>query len=106
MVKIPSDWLREQGVVFTEEQTQSGEKVLHLNREGGHSHRRVVHTADATGKAVSLSLIERAQEHPNIELLENHNVVELITVPTADHTGNQVVGAYVLDTRKHQVQND
>ena len=96
--KSSIEWLREQGVVFTEEQNQSGEKILHLNREGGHSHRRVVHTADATGKAVSLSLIERAQEHPNIELFEHHNVVELITVPTADHTGKQVVGAYVLDT--------
>jgi len=102
--KSSIDWLREQGVVFTEEQNQSGEIKLHLNREGGHSHRRVVHTADATGKAVSLSLIERAQEHPNIELLENHNVVELITVPTDDHTGKQVVGAYVLDTIEHQVK--
>jgi L-aspartate oxidase len=98
------NWLREQGVIFTEEKTLSGEIILHLNREGGHSHRRVVHTADATGKAVSLSLIERAQEHPNIELLENHNVVELITVPTADHTGKQVVGVYVLDTIEHQVK--
>ena len=102
--KSSIDWLREQGVVFTEEKTQSGEKILHLNREGGHSHRRVVHTADATGKAVSLSLIERAQEHPNIELLEHHNVVELIIIPTPDHTGKQVVGAYVLDTIEHQVK--
>ncbi len=102
--KSSIDWLREQGVVFTEEQDQSGEIKLHLNREGGHSHRRVVHSADATGKAVSLSLIERAQEHPNIELFEHHNVVELITAPTEDHTGKQVVGAYVLDTRKNQVK--
>ena len=98
------NWLREQGVVFTEEQNQLGEKILHLNREGGHSHRRVVHSADATGKAVSLSLIERAQEHPNIELLEHHNVVELITVPASDDTGKQVVGAYVLDSNENQVQ--
>jgi len=102
--KSSIDWLREQGVVFTEEQDQSGEIKLHLNREGGHSHRRVVHSADATGKAVSLSLIERAQEHPNIELFEHHNVVELITAPTEDHTAKQVVGAYVLDTRKNKVK--
>ena len=102
--KSSINWLREQGVAFTEEKNQSGEKILHLNREGGHSHRRVVHTADATGKAVSLSLIERAREHSNIELLEHHNVVELITVPTADHTGKQVVGAYVLDTQKNKVK--
>ena len=95
------EWLRSQGVVFTEEQNHSGEVQLHLNREGGHSHRRVVHSADATGKAVSLSLIERAQEHPNIELLEHHSVIELITAPTAD---KKVVGAYVLDTQKNQVK--
>ncbi|MDD1624057.1 MAG: L-aspartate oxidase [Methylococcaceae bacterium] len=102
--KSSIDWLREQGVVFTEEQNQSGEIKLHLNREGGHSHRRVVHSADATGKAVSLSLIERAQEHHNIELFEHHNVVELITAPRSDHADKQVLGAYVLDTKKQQVK--
>ncbi len=99
------DWLRQQGVAFTEELTQSGETKLHLNREGGHSHRRVVHTADATGKAVSLSLIERTQEHANIDLFEHHNVVDLITSPSAGPaSGRRVIGAYVLDTRKHRVK--
>jgi len=55
------EWLRKQGVHFTEEHTAGGGKQLHLNREGGHSHRRIVHTDDATGKAVSLSLIDRAR---------------------------------------------
>ena len=98
------EWLREQGVVFTEEQSRSGESQLHLNREGGHSHRRVVHSADATGKAVSLSLIERAKLHSNIELHENHSVVELITIPTDDNISKQVVGAYVLDSTVNQVK--
>ncbi len=102
--KSSIDWLREQGVVFTEEQNQAGEIQLHLNREGGHSHRRVVHSADATGKAISLSLIERAQEHANIELFEHHSVVELITAPTTDDNGKQVLGAYVLDTQKSRVK--
>jgi L-aspartate oxidase len=102
------DWLRRQGVIFTEEKTESGEKILHLNREGGHSHRRIVHTADATGKAVSLSLIERAREHPNIKLYEYHNVVELITTPLASRhaslSGKQVIGAYVLDSAQQRVK--
>jgi L-aspartate oxidase len=102
--KSSIDWLRKQGVLFTEEQTETGEKKLHLNREGGHSHRRVVHTADATGKAVSLSLIERAQEHPNIQLSEHHNVVELITAPSDNPVGKRVIGAYVLDTKQQQVK--
>ncbi len=102
--KSSINWLREQGVAFTEERTTDGKIQLHLNREGGHSHRRIVHTADATGKAVSLSLIERAQEHANIELFEHHNVVELITRPTSDQTGKQVVGAYVLDSKQQLVK--
>ncbi|HEY8037655.1 MAG TPA: L-aspartate oxidase [Methylobacter sp.] len=100
--KSSIDWLRKQGVAFTEEQTESGEVKLHLNKEGGHSHRRIVHTADATGKAVSLSLIERAQEHANIELFENHNVVELITC--SKDTEKRILGAYVLDSKKQQVK--
>jgi len=54
---------------------------------------------------VSLSLIERAQEHSNIDLLEHHSVVELITRPCVkDTTKKQVVGTYVLDTKKNQVK--
>lgn len=101
--KSSIQWLRAQGVEFTEELSESGEKVLHLNREGGHSHRRIVHTADATGKAVSLSLIDRAKEHPNITLFEHHNVVELITT-SATPVGKTIVGAYVLDTQLQKVK--
>ncbi len=96
------DWLRKQGVLFTEEHTASGETKLHLNLEGGHSHRRVVHTDDATGKAVSLSLIQRAQKNPNIELFENHNVVDLITESTTH--GKRCVGAYIFNSSKQRVE--
>jgi L-aspartate oxidase len=98
------DWLRTQGVIFTEEKSASGENQLHLNREGGHSHRRIVHATDATGKAVSSSLISRAQEHPNITLLENHNVIDLITANKLGQAGGDVLGAYVLDTKKNRVK--
>lgn len=96
------DWLREQGVAFTEVQTESGEIQLHLNREGGHSHRRIVHTADATGKAVSEILVERAKAHPNIKIYEHHNVVDLILSKDRDR---RVIGAYVLDIRSHRVKS-
>ena len=98
------DWLRQQGVVFTEQQTETGEKQLHLNREGGHSHRRIVHTADATGKAVSTTLIERAREHPNIEIFEYHNVIDLITTPKTNGIPERVLGAYVLDIKASRVK--
>lgn len=101
------NWLREQGVVFTQETVINGETKLHLTKEGGHSHRRVVHAADATGKAMSLSLIERALEHPNIQLLEHHNVVELITAaePGSPADGaKKAIGAYVLDSKQQRVK--
>ncbi|MCK9605661.1 MAG: L-aspartate oxidase [Methylomonas sp.] len=98
------EWLRAQGVNFTEEKVADGSKQLHLNREGGHSHRRIVHTDDATGKAVSLSLIERARQHPNIDLLEHHNVVELITAEKLGLSPQRICGAYVLDSKADTIK--
>ncbi len=98
------DWLREQGVAFTEEQLATGEKQLHLNREGGHSHRRIVHATDATGKAVSLSLINQAKAHPNIQLFENHNVINLITTHKLGLPEQKILGAYVLDTQHNTIK--
>jgi L-aspartate oxidase len=99
------DWLRKQGVPFTEISTANGKKRLHLNREGGHSHRRIVHAADRTGKALSLSLIAKAREHPNIDLFENHNVIDLITSKKLGLPTQRVYGAYVLNTPKNRVQS-
>ena len=45
-------------------------KSYHLTREGGHSHRRILHAADATGKAVETTLVSKALSHPNIRVLE------------------------------------
>ena len=97
------NWLLEQGVSFTEEQTRNGNRQLHLHREGGHSHRRIVHAGDATGKAISLSLIARARAHPNIHMFENHNVIDLLTGKKLGLQNQRAVGAYVLDNNKHQI---
>ncbi len=99
------EWLKKQGVEFTEEQSTDGKKSLHLNREGGHSHRRIVHTADATGKAVSQTLVDRALEHPNISLLENQNVIDLIISHKQDVTRRRIQGVYVLDTLTNKVKS-
>ena len=99
------EWLRRQGVHFTERLSATGQRQLHLNQEGGHSHRRIVHTDDATGKAVSLSLIERAKAHPNISLLEFHNVVELITAAKLGEDSQCIRGAYVLDSRSGRIES-
>ena len=99
------EWLKNQGVQFTEQQSKDGKKSFHLNREGGHSHRRIVHTADATGKAVSQTLIEQAQAHPNITLLENHNVIDLIINHQPEASKRHVQGAYVLNTLTNKVKS-
>ncbi|MCK5831277.1 MAG: L-aspartate oxidase [Methylococcales bacterium] len=98
------EWLKKQGVEFTQQKEKNGKTSLHLNREGGHSHRRIVHSDDATGKAVSKSLIERAKEHPNISLLENHNAIDLIIKNKQKKSDQCIQGAYVLDIVKNKVK--
>ena len=57
------DWLTKTGVSFTKD---TNNKKLHLTREGGHSHRRIAHVADTTGRAIQNRLIETVLTHPNI----------------------------------------
>lgn len=85
-------WLVDQGVPFTrEDDTSAG--ALHLTREGGHSHRRVVHAADATGHAVETTLAGLTLAHPNITVLERMMAVDLITDPAS----GRVLGAYLFE---------
>jgi L-aspartate oxidase len=87
------------GVKFTNEIKGEGASHLHLTREGGHSHRRVIHADDWTGQAIISVLIERAREHPLITILENQMAIDLLTTDRyAPRFGqNRCVGAYVLD---------
>ncbi len=105
MGKESIQWLRKQGVKFTEETDQHGKQQLHLHREGGHSFRRIVHTADATGKAVSTSLIESAKKHKNIDLMENHNVIDLITTDKLGLDEQRACGAYVLENLTGKIKS-
>ncbi len=97
------DWLIEQGVPFTTESRSDGSNQLHLNREGGHTHRRIVHAADATGKAVSATLEKQVIHHPNIKVFEHFNVVDLITGEKPGQNKRTVMGAYVLDCKLQKV---
>jgi L-aspartate oxidase len=69
---------------------------LALTREGGHSARRVVHAADATGREVERALLERASKHPNVRLLEHHTAIDLIVLARFGGP-DMCAGAYVLD---------
>jgi len=93
------DWLIEQGVPFTRD--LGAELGFHLTREGGHSQRRIIHAADATGQAVQLTLEQRVRHHPNITLLEHHCVVDLIRQRSA--LGWSCSGLYVQQ-RQEQVK--
>src|SRR6201992_1006018 len=89
------EWLIEQGVPFTKD--DAAELGFHLTREGGHSHRRIIHAADATGHAVVATLTERVQRHPNITLLEDHCAIDLITSDRLGLPGRRCHGLYALD---------
>lgn len=74
-----------------------------LAREGGHSEYRVLHHRDRTGSEIQRALTEKVFQHPNIEVLENHFTVDIITqhhlgkIVRRTHTDTQCYGAYVLD---------
>ncbi len=75
-----------------------------LGQEGGHTHRRILHHRDTTGKEIERALIARVRAHPNITLFETHCAVDLLTVEHAGLPGdNRVLGAYVLDSESGRV---
>lgn len=89
------EWLIAQGVPFTRD--DAAELGFHLTREGGHSHRRIIHAADATGHAVVATLSERVRQHPNITLFEEHCAIDLITSDRLGLPGRRCHGLYALD---------
>ncbi|MDE2411361.1 MAG: L-aspartate oxidase, partial [Sphingomonadales bacterium] len=95
------DRLVELGVPFN----QDGEH-LHLTREGGHSHRRIVHVADATGWAVQSALLKAAEAHPNITLQPHRACIDLITGRHEErYSGSgRVWGVYALDEQTGKVE--
>ncbi|MEG5692113.1 L-aspartate oxidase [Enterobacter quasihormaechei] len=98
-------WLIDQGVLFDTHVQPNGEEGYHLTREGGHSHRRILHAADATGKAVETTLVSKALSHPNIQVLERSNAVDLIMSDKIGLPGTRrVVGAWVWNRNKEKVE--
>jgi L-aspartate oxidase len=97
-------WLNDLHVPFSRDETTH---QFHLTKEGGHSHRRVVHAKDATGRAIQATLSEQVKAHANITILENHIAVDLITEKKSlkvDHIkSNRCLGAYVLNNKTGKV---
>ncbi len=105
-------WLIDSGVKFTE----ADDDILdngsvtgtpyHLTREGGHSHRRVIHAEDATGREVTTTLEKLVKAHPQIKIFEHHIAVDLITSNKLDEDRkkNHCYGAYALDIKNNEVK--
>ncbi len=92
------EWLIDQGVPFTKD-----ESGYHLTREGGHSARRVIHVADATGLAVQDTLTKKVRANANITILEDHIAIDLITGEKLGTTDKRCYGAYVLNNLTGEV---
>jgi L-aspartate oxidase len=92
---------------------ETAELGFHLTREGGHSQRRIIHAADATGHAVQVTLEQKVRAHPNITLFEHHCAIDVITSdklhPAACTAAPQLVGQprcyglYVQDEKSGKV---
>lgn len=75
-----------------------------LGKEGGHSHRRILHARDTTGREIARAMLKAARNEPNITLLENHFVIDLITSVRLDMvSSDRVLGAYVLNRESGEV---
>jgi L-aspartate oxidase len=94
------------GVTFDRE-----DQGFHLTQEGGHSFRRVLHVADATGHAIASNLIREASARANVALFTHHIAIDLITTARLERItgrrvpgGNRCFGAYVYNARTHHVE--
>lgn len=97
------DWLIGHGVPFT--RFEGGESY-HLTKEGGHSHRRIIHSADATGQAISQTLIKNATAHPNISFYPYRVAIDLITTEKLQSSDkdNKCLGLYSLNLQSGAVE--
>ncbi|WP_298944118.1 L-aspartate oxidase [uncultured Psychromonas sp.] len=102
--KESMQWLIDTGVNFDTEINDQKETQYHLTREGGHSHRRILHAADATGREIEESLLAAVKKHPNITLMEGYNAIDLITTQKLNLPANRVLGAYVWNRTAEHVE--
>ena len=93
-------WLIDAGVPFSSD-NNNDTQGLHLTREGGHSHRRVIHAQDRTGHAVETTLESMTRASDNITIFEHHFAVDLITQYEGEN--NNCSGAWLLDSKNDQV---
>jgi L-aspartate oxidase len=91
------EWLADLGMPFSRDRQDVSSSGFHLTREGGHSKRRVVHAADATGKALQQTLEAHAAERENISIFNQHIAIDLI------HQNRKCIGLYALNRLSQHV---
>ena len=97
-------WLVSLGVQFDKEVHADGTEDYHLTKEGGHSHRRVIHAADATGREIANKLQQELFQHKNVKIFERYAALDLITRDRIGKSGNACIGAYVLNLETSEVE--
>jgi len=102
--KESMQWLIDIGVDFDTEVDDHGQAQYHLTREGGHSHRRILHAADATGREIENTLLCSVKKQKNIHLMEGYNAVDLITSRKLNLPANRILGAYVWNRQAERVE--
>ena len=98
------NWLVELGVNFDTRTTGDGSTEFHLTMEGGHSHRRVIHAADATGREIAETLGSHLDALDNVTIFPRYVAVDLITRDKIGLRGKDCVGAYALNLESQQVE--
>jgi L-aspartate oxidase len=91
------EWLADLGMPFSRDRQEISSSGFHLTREGGHSRRRVVHAADATGKALQQTLQAHVLERDNIHIFNQHLAIDLI------HRQRKCLGLYALNRQSQLV---
>lgn len=99
--KESMQWLINRGMPFDQETDSDGNLRYHLTKEGGHSHRRILHAADATGEAVQGTLNDNIKQHPNIKIFERFNAIDLIK---PNKNASRCIGAYVWNRDEQRVE--
>jgi L-aspartate oxidase len=82
----------------------NSDNEFHLTREGGHSFRRILHVADATGRAITETLTQRVLDHPNVDLITDRVAIDLINLNKLGRFPNRCAGAYVLNPSTSHVE--
>ena len=99
------EWLIEKGVNFDQDvPAANGDIRYHLTREGGHSHRRILHTADATGQAIQTTLVSQVKNHSRIRIFERYNAIDLVCQESEVNTDRKCIGAYVWNRNDEHVE--